>query len=184
MNIVPASLDKVRSTSAETVLLAAGVGAVVLIGSSNGQLQNFHHGFPMSSSYLAPTDKTPNILPPPVGRSPEALLNRLSTVSLLAATREESGLTWEQIARYFGVSRRAVHLWASGGRMTASNAELLAHLVRAVEAVKHLPSAERRQALLRSDSGLNLIDTERARRSSRQTDINRPPRTGIVIDQA
>lgn len=184
MNIVPASRDKTRSRGTDTALLAAGVGAVVLIGSSNGQLLDFRQGFPMSSNYLAPTDKSPNILPPLVDRSPDALLRKRSTASLLAATREESGLTWEQIARYFGVSRRAVHLWASGGRMTASNAELLAHLMRAVEAVKHLSPADRRQALLRSDSGLNLIDTERARRSSRETDINRPPPTGIVVDQA
>jgi hypothetical protein len=67
--------------------------------------------------------------------------------------------------------------------MTASNEELLAHLVRAVEAVKHLAPLDRRQALLRSDSGLNLVDAERARRSSRETDINRSPRIGVVADQ-
>lgn len=182
MSIVPASRVSPRPRGTETVLLALGVGAAVCIGSSNGQLQDFRHCSPMSSSYLAPMQEIPNIAPPLVSRSTDARVRGRSTASVLAETREASGLTWEQIAKYFGVSRRAVHLWASGGRMTASNEELLAHMVRAVEAVKHLAPADRRQALLASDSGLNIIDTERARRSSRETDINRPPRTGIVVD--
>jgi hypothetical protein len=68
--------------------------------------------------------------------------------------------------------------------MTASNEELLAHLLRAVDSVKHLAPSDRRQALLSPGSGLNLVDTERARRSSRETDINRSPRIGVVVDEA
>lgn len=105
-----------------------------------------------------------------------------STASLLVKAHKASGLTWEQIARYFGVSRRAVHLWVSGGRMSAANEELLVHLVRAIDSVNHLAISARRQALLNSSSGLNLVDSERARRSSRETDINRSPRTGVVVD--
>ena len=105
-----------------------------------------------------------------------------SPAELLVETRDASGLTWDQLARYFGVSRRAVHLWAAGGRMSAANEELLAHLVRAVDAVRGLEPAARRQALLRPDSGLNIIDTERARRSSRDSDINRSPEIGAAAD--
>lgn len=36
-----------------------------------------------------------------------------------------SGLSWEQVSRLFGVSRRAVHLWSAGGRMTEYHARLL-----------------------------------------------------------
>lgn len=43
----------------------------------------------------------------------------------IRALRETSGLSWQQIARLFGVSRRAVHMWAAGGRMTDHHAELL-----------------------------------------------------------
>ncbi len=182
MSIVPASRVSPLPRGTETVLLALGVGAAVWIGSSNGQLQDFRHSFPMSSNYLAPIEEILNIVPPLIGCPIDASARGRSTASVLAETREVSGLTWEQIAKYFGVSRRAVHLWASGGRMTASNEELLAHIVRAVEAVRHLAPADRRQALLASDSGLNIIDAERARRSSRETDINRPPRTGIAVD--
>lgn len=39
--------------------------------------------------------------------------------------RRTSGLTWDQLARTFGVSRRAVHLWASGRPMSSLNEERL-----------------------------------------------------------
>jgi hypothetical protein len=184
MSIVPVSQVSVRPTSTENALLVVAFSPWATIGSSSGQLHNFGQHYPISSSNLAPAVASLNVVPPPVVCAGDAAISGRSTALLLTETHEASGLTWEQIARYFGVSRRAVHLWASGGRMTASNEELLAHLVRAVEAVKHLPPPDRRQALLRSDSGLNLVDTERARRSSRETDINRPPRIGVVVDQA
>lgn len=61
------------------------------------------------------------------------MTHRPTSAELLTRTHRESGLTWDQLARYFGVSRRAVHLWAAGGRMSATNEELLAHLVFAVD---------------------------------------------------
>jgi transcriptional regulator with XRE-family HTH domain len=58
-----------------------------------------------------------------------------------------SGLTWDQLAKLFGVSRRAVHHWASGGRMNASHAEALGLLARRIGSVS-AASAEERRALL------------------------------------
>src|SRR4051794_6916837 len=42
--------------------------------------------------------------------------------------KSRSGLTWEQLGRLFGVSRRAVHGWAAGARMNAAHSEMLARL--------------------------------------------------------
>lgn len=42
--------------------------------------------------------------------------------------KEQTALTWDQIARMFGVSRRAVHHWAVGGKMNSVNVETLSHL--------------------------------------------------------
>jgi hypothetical protein len=42
--------------------------------------------------------------------------------------KEQTALTWDQIARLFGVSRRAVHHWAVGGKMNSVNVEMLSHL--------------------------------------------------------
>jgi hypothetical protein len=56
---------------------------------------------------------------------------------LLAEVKRRSGLTWQQIAYMFGVDRRSVHLWSSGGGMTAANEERLhavSSLLRAVDA--------------------------------------------------
>ena len=39
--------------------------------------------------------------------------------------KEHSGLTWDQLGKVFGVSRRAVHMWANGGRLNESNARRL-----------------------------------------------------------
>jgi hypothetical protein len=184
MSTVPASEISGWPTNTANVLLAVGLGFLPIIGSSSGHLHDFGPGFPISSSNFARAVARLSVVPPPPVSTDNGAISGRSTALRLAQTHEASGLTWEQIARYFGVSRRAVHLWASGGRMTASNEELLIHLVRAVEAVKHLAPHDRRQALLSSGSGLNLVDTERARRSSRETDINRSPRIGVAVDQA
>jgi len=48
--------------------------------------------------------------------------------------KEDSGLTWDQLRRLFGVSRRTVHMWAGGGRINARNEERLAHLENVVAA--------------------------------------------------
>lgn len=182
MNIVPVSPVSARPNRPANVLLAVGFSALTIVGSSTGQINLAGLRSPISSSNFAPTPFQSVVLPPLV--HPEnAIASDQSTAALLTATHKASGLTWEQIARYFGVSRRAVHLWVSGGRMSASNEELLVHLVRAVDSVKHLPISARRQALLNTNSGLNLVDSERARRSSRETDINRSPRTGVVTDR-
>lgn len=45
------------------------------------------------------------------------------TASWIRDIRSISGLTWDQLSRVFGVSRRSVHLWAQGGRPAAENAE-------------------------------------------------------------
>ena len=62
--------------------------------------------------------------------------------------RELSGLTWDQLAKLFGVSRRAIHLWASGGRMNSAHAERLAQILMVVGNIDAASSATRRDMLL------------------------------------
>lgn len=66
--------------------------------------------------------------------------------------KEDSGLTWDQLRRLFGVSRRAVHMWAGGARMNSRNEERLAYLERIVSAAGST-AAERRDALVGSPRG-------------------------------
>jgi DNA-binding transcriptional regulator YiaG len=60
----------------------------------------------------------------------------------------ESGLTWDQLARVMGVSRRAVHSWAAGHRLAASNAERVAAVYRLVQSLSGDNAGERRSQLL------------------------------------
>lgn len=67
--------------------------------------------------------------------------------------RSLSGLSWEQLARLFGVSRRAAHLWAAGNPMSAANEE---HLYRCLAVLRHADrggSAFNRAALFRANRG-------------------------------
>lgn len=70
----------------------------------------------------------------------------------VARLKADTGLTWDQIARLFGVSRRAVHQWAVGGRMNSHNTELLALLERVlVTDVPTVDTPARRSALFSPD---------------------------------
>ena len=75
-----------------------------------------------------------------------------------AATRvrqvkDDSGLTWNQFRRLFGVSQRSVHLWASGGRMNARNEERLAYIEQVVSTLGLATAQQRRDTLLMSPPG-------------------------------
>ena len=90
---------------------------------------------------------------------------------------DASGLTGDQMARLFGVSRRAVHLWASGGRMNAAHHEQLARIIAIIDGLPGDSPARRRAALLAPrDDGMSLFDHLRAEHASRgDTDISGTP---------
>lgn len=96
---------------------------------------------------------------------------------------EASGLTWEHLGRVFGVSRRAVHLWASGARMNAVNAEAVFALAELVRSSPGTSPDERRSWLLRAqDQGGSILERFRQERL-RGVQINRPAlRAADVID--
>jgi transcriptional regulator with XRE-family HTH domain len=85
---------------------------------------------------------------PPVreARPTEAALAQ-TTAMIVRDLYAKSGLTWEQLGRLLGVSRRAVHLWAAGGRVNSRHLELLTQLRGIIE---QLPAgnASRRRALI------------------------------------
>lgn len=71
--------------------------------------------------------------------------------------KERSGLTWDQLGKVFGVSRRAVHLWANGGRMNETNAEVLRRFAAEVAAHEGGSPEQTRAALIAHD----VVDTFR-----------------------
>lgn len=70
-----------------------------------------------------------------------------------------SGLSWEQLAKLFGVSRRAVHKWAAGGAMNTGNAARLAELHAAVDPLGDEPSVVRARLVASDDRGKTLLQT-------------------------
>lgn len=87
--------------------------------------------------------------------------------------KSSSGLTWDQLARVFGVSRRTVHLWANGGRINAANAEALREFAAIVAQHKGTAADVTRAALLEVGAdGRSLIDRFRSSRDDRASDVS------------
>ncbi len=78
---------------------------------------------------------------------------------LISELRVLSGLTWELLAKVCGVSRRAVHLWASGRPMSVDRQE---HVARVLEMVRLLevgsPAGTRSLLLSPAPGGGLLVD--------------------------
>jgi DNA-binding transcriptional regulator YiaG len=62
--------------------------------------------------------------------------------------RRLSGLTWDQLARMFSVSRRSLHFWASGKPMAPSNEEHLQRVLAVLRKIDRGAASENRTALL------------------------------------
>jgi DNA-binding transcriptional regulator YiaG len=51
------------------------------------------------------------------------------------ALHERSGLTWDELAYIFGVSRRTLHNWSTGGQVSASHAQAIASVMGVIHEV-------------------------------------------------
>jgi len=79
--------------------------------------------------------------------------------------RRLSGLTWDQLARLFNVSRRSLHFWASGKAMAADNEEHLQRLISVVRKIDRGTASANRAVLfgVREDGNIPfdlLVDGE------------------------
>lgn len=70
-----------------------------------------------------------------------------TTTAYITELRQLSGLTWDQLARLFDVSRRSVHFWASGKPMTSSNEERLHRVLGIVRKIDRGSATANRNAL-------------------------------------
>jgi transcriptional regulator with XRE-family HTH domain len=66
----------------------------------------------------------------------------------IAELRRLSGLTWDQLARLFNVSRRALHFWASGKPMAPGNEEHLQRLLGVIRKIDRGTASANRTLLL------------------------------------
>lgn len=88
--------------------------------------------------------------------------------------KDASGLTWEQIAQVFAVSRRTIHLWSRGAKLNANHAEALRALAREVQTASRGDSLQTRAALLSADgTGFSALDRVRELRTSAEDRVSR-----------
>lgn len=75
-----------------------------------------------------------------------------ATRTALNELRKLSGLTWEQLARLFNVSRRSLHFWASGQPLSRLNEESLNRLLGTVRYINRGSASINRSILLSPSS--------------------------------
>ena len=80
------------------------------------------------------------------------------TSDAIAELRRVSGLTWEQVGRLFGVSRRSVHFWASGKPMNAANEQHLRQVLDVVRQADRGDARGNRAALFEGSTGSTPFD--------------------------
>ncbi|MBI3042747.1 MAG: XRE family transcriptional regulator [Betaproteobacteria bacterium] len=67
--------------------------------------------------------------------------------------RRLSGMTWEQLASLFEVTRRTVHFWASGKALNSYNEEKLYRILSAVRQIDRGAAQENRDLLFTAPQG-------------------------------
>lgn len=76
---------------------------------------------------------------------------------LVQDLKESTGLTWSQFADLFGVSRRAVHFWVSGGNISADHIARFESIRAKVRRLGKMTASETRSALFTlGENGMSL----------------------------
>lgn len=74
--------------------------------------------------------------------------------------KDRCGLSWQQLADAFGVSRRSLHFWVNGGNLAPANVQRLEDLSGQLASLGGLPPAAIRAELLRPNAiGLSKFDS-------------------------
>ena len=103
-----------------------------------------------TSAAVAPPPEVLSQLQRPVDQTNAgtSLPAALPASGAIAELRRLSGLTWDQLARLFNVSRRSLHFWASGKPMAPSNEEHLQRLLAVVRTIDRGTATANRAVLL------------------------------------
>lgn len=137
-------------------VLAFGLGLVVSSGAGAVSVSTY----PWTQTHVT---ELPAPMMPPAGTSTGVrhIPHGPSTATRSAAddviaVRALSGLTTEQVAKVFGVTRRSVHNWIAGDAMAPHHRERLAHVLALVESVPGVAPDAKRATLLDSSRGPSL----------------------------
>lgn len=186
MSAVPMMALRVDSTSALGAMRAAPQSAQVVLFSFLvvvGTTANFATSPPTPLDVRWPVEQT---------TSGSEVVPATTRGAAMGELRRLSGLTWDQLARLLGVSRRTMHFWASGKSMASANEEHLQRVLAVLRQVDRGTAAENRTALLESGAdgipGLDLLTAKRYDRavsllgSGRATRISVPKLAAETIE--
>ncbi|HEY9696740.1 MAG TPA: hypothetical protein V6D10_05725 [Trichocoleus sp.] len=113
------------------------------INSSNTPAETFAHYLVAASEMT-----TSGVTLPTIPEVTQKAINEL---------RRLSGLTWDQLAKVFSVSRRSLHFWASGKPLSHSSEEQLNRVLGTIQYIDRGSASLNRSLLLQPDSNGNLL---------------------------
>jgi transcriptional regulator with XRE-family HTH domain len=91
----------------------------------------------------------------PVGDEEGATLPELA--KSVRSLRQRSGLTWDELARIFGVTRRTLYNWSIGGQVSAANARAIADVIGSLHEIDAGdPRVTRSRLLAPTENGATL----------------------------
>lgn len=154
--VQPAQMDTLGTSAASPLqgggprrrLLVVG-GCLLALGTSSAA-----PAVPLADGYLLPPASSSGGSPwcAPEGQAGSDFLKPGAGVesvqTALLELRRLSGLTWDQLARLFGVSRRSLHFWASGAAVSASHEEQVQRVLAVLRRVDRGTAAENRALVL------------------------------------
>ena len=129
--------------------------------------------------------------------------SKSSASAAIFAIRRLSGLTWEQIARIFGVTRRAVHFWASGKPLNDENEARVETVLSLLKRIDRGSADLNRKALIQVGSansttldllaedkfdeaearlGLGIVREAKPQYSPEELASRRPPKPEDLVD--
>lgn len=110
---------------------------------------------------------------------------RPDTSSQVAWLHSQSGLTWDQLSKIAGVSRRAIHSWANGARLNSAHAERVAYLCSTISGLGAAHPDQCRFRLLSAEADqINLYDKLRGEVLKSETverPVSVPEKLGINV---
>jgi hypothetical protein len=122
---------------------------------------------------------------PVSGISNESLDRRSVRVSNpVSELKRLSGLTWDEMAQLFGVSRRSVHFWASGQPLSAANEKRLLHVLDVIRGADRGDARQNRAALFGPVGGAVPFELLGAQRFEDALDLLGPRKVRARLSDA
>ena len=97
-----------------------------------------------------------------------------SDSELVTSLHDRSGLTWEQLARAIGVSRRSLHMWAAGSTVTYAHRRIMERFELLITSIGMTPVETRVKLLEQRPGRGSLLDDFRRDRNGEKREINGP----------